>query len=85
MAIKYKTYFEEISKVEIDRETETSVWLKDHKHSVRKINSYESYHNTFKEAKEHLIQIQLKEIARIESSINYYQDKLLKIEKIKEF
>lgn len=85
MAIKYKTYFESIQKVEIDKETKDSVWLNGNKYSVRKINSYESYHDTFNEAKEYLKQKQLKEIESLKNSIKYYEDKLEKIEAIEEF
>lgn len=85
MAIKYKSRWEEIEKVEIDRETDTSVWLKGEKHSVRKNTSWDNYHDTFEEAKEFLRQQELKDIRNYESSIEYHRDKLKKIEAIEAF
>jgi hypothetical protein len=85
MKIKYKTRWEEISKVEIDRETEISVWLKGKNNSVRKMTSWECYFDTFSEAKEHLRQVELKEIKSYEKSIEYHREKLKKIESIQEF
>ena len=85
MKIKYKTRWQEIEKVEIDRETEISVWLKGEKNSVRKMTSWECYFDTFVEAKEHLRQVELKKIKSYENSIEYHKEKLSKIDKIKEF
>ena len=85
MAIKYVASFERIKKVEIDRETDQSVWLKGKKDPIRKTNSYECYCNTFEEAKDFLRQKELNDIKNYESSIEYHRDKLKKIEAIEAF
>jgi hypothetical protein len=48
-------------------------------------SGWETYHNTFAEAKESLRQKQLKEIENLKNFIKYYEDKLEKIEAIEEF
>lgn len=85
MAIKYKSRWEEIEKVEIDRETDTSVWLKGEKYSVRKNTSWDNYHDTFEEAKDFIRQRELREIQNLESSIEYHREKIKKIEAIEAF
>lgn len=43
----------EIDEVEVEKETEKSVWINGDRHS--KSSSYNTYHNSFEDAKNHLI------------------------------
>jgi len=52
--IKYKQQWDRIKKIEIERETDHFVFLKDGRREA-KVANYVSYFNTFEEAKEHII------------------------------
>lgn len=57
MKVKYMTssiYSHSIKKVEIERETEASVWIKGRRQV--KSSGYHSFFNTFEEAKAHLLE-----------------------------
>ena len=48
-----ETYAHSIKPVEVERETDSCIWIKGRRHS--KTGYYESYFNTFLEAKKHLL------------------------------
>lgn len=66
-----KTYYEHIQIVEVERESEQSVWIKGTRNA--KVTEYARYHDTFEEAKRHLIE-------RHEKAIEYARDKIHRAE-----
>jgi glutathione peroxidase-family protein len=63
-----KKFYLNIDKVEVERETNVSVWLKNGRREA-KISDYSIYHNSFTEAKEYLINRKEKEIQRYQCEI----------------
>ncbi len=54
MKHKYKSYLNTITKVEVDeRETKHSVWINGKKRA--KVTNWDNYHDTWAEAKQHLM------------------------------
>lgn len=82
--IKYKadTIFNQILQVEIDKETDKSVWINGRRTS--KISNYESYHNTFQEAKDYIIERQTKRYHRAKENLNSEYLTLQQIKKLTE-
>lgn len=83
MKIKFKTYSEKIEKIEISKESETSVWdMKNRRHN--KQSSYENYFDSFQDAKNYLIKKQEDQIKGYERNIQYCKENIDKINLIKE-
>ena len=82
MGIKYRTCLNTIEKIEIDRETDKSVWVNGQRQA--KAGGYYAYFDTFGEAKGFLITTVLAEIRNAENSINYQKRELDKIKAISE-
>lgn len=81
---KYKAYFgfrSGIEVIECDRENENSVWIKGRRRA--KIGEYETFHDTFDEAKEHLILRATRELESARSFLQRAQDKLGNIKGMK--
>ena len=71
--------------VEVKTETEHFVILPDHpRKRVAKISDYESFHNSFEEAKAHLIEKQQEKVREWEAELRYAQDVLEEINSLKE-
>jgi len=76
-----------IKKVEIERETESSVFIKDHRGKERrnaKINSYERYFDSFDGAKNWLIENAIEDIERARENVRDAEKTLHKYQELKE-
>ncbi len=86
MIIKYKIQakwlYPEIVRVECDRETERSLWIKGRR--VNKFNFYDQYHNTFDGAKRSLVSKIEDKIGIHQVNIAALEDKLTQVELLKE-
>lgn len=81
--IKYKTRWEEIKKIEISRESDSSVWdMQNRRHN--KNGEWENYFDTFEEAKNYLIEEKNKEIKKAQEQLEYVMEKLKNVSNIKE-
>jgi len=79
---KYRTYFNSIDVIEIEKESESSVWIDGRRRS--KDSSWQQYFDNFQEAKNYLIDEKIKEIDRIAERLNSVRIELNKIEKLEE-
>lgn len=87
--IKYKTcgFSDRIDEVEIARETKSSLWiisLNGHARRASKISRYDNYHDTWKEAKDYLINSQQGKIDSCVEELNYHNQKMQKIKNLSE-
>jgi hypothetical protein len=81
---KYKSSFSSIEPVEIEKESEKSVWLygfrigggKGPLRRADKRTSWECYHNTWEEAKAFLISLAVEEVASARSQLEEAEEKL---------
>ena len=73
---KYRSRWQEIELVEVERETESCVWINGRKNS--KATSYECYHDTAEQAKQHIIAEAQKEVDAAKNALKYKEDKLEK-------
>jgi len=73
--IKYRTggYQKEIEKVEVEKESEKSVWINGRSHLKR--SSCKNYFDTFEQAKKHLVTNGQKHITLCEGRLEYAQEK----------
>jgi len=80
MIKKYRTgsYGRAIEEVEVERETEKSVWMKGQR--SEKMTNYSCYFNTWQEAHDHILKKSLNEMSiaksRYDSAKKRYQDTL---------
>jgi hypothetical protein len=70
---KYRVKYSEISEVEVERETESSVWINGSKSLKR--SSYESYFDTYEDAFNHIAVILKAGIEKAESRLKYAKEK----------
>ena len=87
--IMYKTNtFDGIEKVEIERDTEKTVWIKlqhiTKTTQFRKKSDSWNFFDTFEEAKQFLIEKHEKTISSLENRINYERERIHKILTLKE-
>lgn len=76
----FKAVFGRIEIVEADRMTDKSVWIRGRKNSIK--SSYESYHLTYKEAKQSLVEDAKKKLLSVQYNLKYAQDALAKAENL---
>lgn len=86
--IKYKTWLDKIKKVEVEKETEQSVFFKDSRstnglRSERKHSRGIGYFNTWEEAKTRMEESECYKIASLENKIVYHEEILQKIRNLK--
>lgn len=75
MVIKYKTgYGEKISQVEIEKETDSSVWIRGSR-SAKK-SEYAHYHDSWEAAKQHLVGRAESKLARARLDLERAQNDL---------
>ncbi len=79
---KYLSRWQEIKKVEIERETEASVWVKGSKRA--KSTSWERYHDTYEDARRHVINEAEKEVATARRELETAERKLATAKALKE-
>lgn len=81
--IKYKTggYKEDIEAVEIERETESSVWIGVRRHG--KSTNWYKYHDTWEEARTYLLTMVTHRVRNCQSSLDSAKAELSRISKIK--
>jgi len=88
MEIKYKTIHGKIKKVQIERESEHSVWFKNPRNGKveieRKSTNWYLYFDSFDEAKQSMIDKQLRIIRATKSSLEMHETELEKIKGIKD-
>lgn len=72
--IKFQAYFSDIRQVEVERETDSSVWVNGRKNS--KTCDYDSYHDTEAQAKEHLILKAGAKVQKARERLNYEIEQL---------
>ena len=84
--IKYKTWLDEIEKVEVERSTNKTVWIKNGSgtRQWRKNGDSLKFFNTFVEAKGYLIYKYEKVIAQLENQLNHKRHRLEKIKGMKD-
>ena len=85
MAVKYRANYNSIKEFEIIKETEKQVVYKNERGAENreaKISDWCSWHNTFEEAREYIIQKEMKSIEQLLSRIKYHNEV---IDKIKSF
>ena len=77
--IKYKTggWQVKIKEVEVDKETEKCVWIRGRRNS--KLSSYESYFDSFSDAKVFLINRKERRISKLQSSLDIVKKELAEI------
>lgn len=78
--IKYKAtdYLNRIEKVEIERETDKSVWYKSQSGRMmtdRKVTNDIGFFDTWEEGKEFLLKLADNEVQRVRKSLEYYKAK----------
>ena len=71
---------QEIDQVEVERETESSVWICGRKHS--KVTDYECFHDTFEEAKSKIITRCRMELDRTMRCLKLEEEKLAKAQNL---
>ena len=85
---KYKTgglWSPEINAVEVSKETEKSVWVTSYggrQERRNKVTDYEAYHDSWKAARDHLINKANKALASAEKRVDHAKATLEKIELI---
>ena len=67
--------------VVIDRESDSSVWIKGRR--LAKLSSYESYFDTFQEAKSHLIAYATDEVNKAKARLDYRNEILSKANQVR--
>lgn len=86
--IKYKTLFDDkIEKVDVVRETDSSVWRLDRRGKERrhsKKSSYEIYFDTWHEAHDYLVEKAKGSVGAAKSRLTWAEEKLAKIEAMKD-
>jgi hypothetical protein len=82
--IKYRTlkWSSKIEPVEVERETDSSVWIKGQRNS--KITEYHCYHDTWQEAKDTLLNRASDKITLAESMLSGAIDFLKEVEDLKQ-
>lgn len=84
--IKYRTDsgygMKPIMAVEIERESEASVWIGGRRQS--KISDYYRYHDTWAQAKDFLVARAERKLSSAKSSMQYAENELAKIQSIQE-
>ncbi len=83
--IKYKTWLDEISKVEITRESKSSVWIKGwggKERRILKVATAECIFDTFNDAKAFLVAKATQRIERTKENLERAELKLKKIERL---
>lgn len=78
---KYRSRWQEIEAVEVERETESCVWINGRKNNKR--TDYECYHDTPEHAKAWIISQAQKEVAAAERQLRCAQEKLSKAQNAK--
>jgi len=73
MIIKYKAeiYSRSIKRIEIERETKSSIWINGHRSAKR--SKYKNYFDTFDIAKKYLVNLATKKVMNARSSLEYAQ------------
>ena len=74
----YQTQFNEISEVEVERESESSVWIGGQRRG--KITDWRSYFKTREEAKAHIVNGCKAGVEYAERQLKHQQEKLAKAE-----
>ncbi len=80
--IKYKTRGDKIFEGEVERETDSSVWIKGRQRSKR--TTYDCFFDSFEEAKAYLVSGARKEVEQCKSSLHYARTRLGMVESLKE-
>jgi hypothetical protein len=80
---KYRTQFDEIKEIEVLRETEKQVVLMNGLRES-KTTEWQSWHDSFEDAKKHLIDAAQKDIDSISVRLYYAKERLEKINNLKE-
>lgn len=78
---KFKTGFEGVSLVEIERETPSMVWIRGS--GYRKLTTWECYFDTFADAKAHLVSKAEREAARARRQLDRAEEALIKASSVK--
>lgn len=84
---KYRASLRGISKHEIIKETDKNVFFKTNsgrEAREMKISDWQSWHNSFFEAKEFLIKKELNEINKLKYQIEYHENNICEINKLKD-
>ncbi len=91
MYVTTRCYRAKIEEVEVVRETEKSVWVeytgftgKKETRRSAKISTYESYFNTFKEAKKYLEDEAKKHLEQMENRVQGAKEDLKAVQNLKE-
>lgn len=81
---KYRTspYGKLIETVEVERETEASVWINGQRNAKR--TEYHSYFDTFAEAKQHLLDLAEKSVNSAQLRLERAKERYDKVEGLKE-
>lgn len=84
MKIKYKTIFNSrIEKVEIEKETNFFVFFKNGRRDGKR-TEWQSYFDSFQEAKDFLITQKIIRIEQVKEKLKYYEKELEKIQSLTE-
>lgn len=78
--VKYMTKFDCIEQVEVERESENSVWIDGRRSS--KMTSYECYFDTFEQAKDYLISELLKDIRSAQTRVARLTERLERVQRL---
>lgn len=81
--IKYMTggYKEDIEAIEIERETESSVWIDGRRRS--KLSTWDIYHDTWEAARDHLMTTATHKVRNYQSRLDSVKAELSKFSKLK--
>ena len=79
---KYRTQFDEIKEIEVLRETEKQIVLMSGLRES-KTTEWQSWHDSFEDAKQHLIDAAQKDIDSINTRLNFAKERLEKINSLK--
>ena len=82
MITKYRTWLGDVSKVEVERESVTCVWIKGMREA--KLSEWKGYFNTFQEAKKHLVEYALRRLEKAKYDVAVAQRALVKAESLVE-
>lgn len=80
---KARLSFEEIQPVDVERESESFVWIDGRRHA--KISGWDCYFPTFNQAKSYFILEANKDVEKARSRLRNALDKLQKISQLEEF
>lgn len=79
---KYLSRWQEIIPVEVERETTDSIWINGRK--CRKITQFECYHDTFDQAKGHIVLVAEKAVSAARRQLAFEEGKLERAKSVKE-